>query len=113
MINTITKNTIDAASTLDVNKTLKSIAVYSWMSAGVFFACYLYFVGAITFSVIKERGLEQDTKSLISSMGQQELEFLSSQKSLTKEYAHSTGFITTDSVSFAAPQKAFAWNVGR
>ena len=112
MIATI-KQKIDARGMLDVNKTLKSIAVYSWMTAGVLFACYLYFVGAITFSVIKERGLQQETKSLISRMGEEELEYLSAQKNLTKEYAQSTGLIISDSVSFATPQKAFAWNVGR
>lgn len=107
------KSTFDTAGMLDINKTLKSVAFYSWISAGVLFGCYLYFVGAITFSVIKERGLQQDTKALISSMGQEELQYLSAQKALTKEYAHQSGFIDADLISFAAPQKAFAWNVGR
>lgn len=112
MINTI-KQKFDGRAMLDVNKTLKTIAVYSWMSAGVLFAGYLYFVGAITFSVITERGLQQDTKTLISKMGDQELAYLSSQKTLTEDYARSAGFITTPLISFAPSQKAFAWNVGR
>ena len=97
----------------DINKTIRSVALYTWISAGVFFACYIYFVGAITFSVIKERELQQETKTLISSMGQQELSYLTLQKSLTQEYAVRAGFITEPSISFATPQKAFAWNVGR
>lgn len=100
-------------SSTDLNKTIQSVALYTWISAGACFACYLYFVGAITFSVIKERELQQDTKTLISSMGQQELSYLNLQKSLTKEYAAARGFITEPSIAFAAPQKAVAWNVGR
>lgn len=97
----------------DINKTIRSVSTYAWISAGVFFACYVYFVGAITFSVIKERGLQQDTKTLVSQMGQQELSYLTMQKSFTKEYALSAGFIPEPVLSFATPQKAFAWNVGR
>lgn len=112
MIRTI-QNKLDNVGALDINKTLKSIAFYTWIGAGVLFSCYIYFVGAITFSVIKERGLQQDTKALISSMGQEELQYLSSQKNLTKEYALGSGFVPAPLISFATPQKAFAWNVGR
>lgn len=101
------------STTFDLNKTLKSITMYTWISAGVLFVGYLYFVGAITFSVIKERELQQDTKALISSMGSQELQYLSTQKNLTKEYAHQNGFIDAATISFATPAKAFAWNVGQ
>jgi hypothetical protein len=111
MITTI-KSKLENIGTLDVNKTLKSITVYAWISAGVLFACYLYFVGAITFSVIQEKGLQQHTRELISSMGQQELQYLSVQKSLTKEYAAQIGFVPAQLVSFTTPQKALAWNVG-
>ncbi len=107
------QHTLGNRGTFDVNKTLKSIAFYSWITAGILFTAYLYFVGAITFSVIKEKGLQQDTKALISTMGQQELQYLSAQKMLTKEYAIQAGFITANTISFAQPQKAFAWNVGR
>jgi hypothetical protein len=112
MITTI-RNKFDTSGMLDINKTLKSVAFYSWVGAGVFFSCYIYFVGSITFSVIKERGLQQENKTLISSMGQEELAYLSSQKTLTKEYATQNGFVPAPLVSFATPQKAFAWNVGR
>ncbi len=100
-------------NTLDINKALKSIATYAWIASGVLFVAYLYFVGAITFSVIKERGLQQETKTLISSMGQEELKYLGLQKNLTKEYAIERGFISAPTLSFATPQRAFAWNVGR
>ncbi|MBP6904776.1 MAG: hypothetical protein KBB91_01825 [Candidatus Pacebacteria bacterium] len=110
---TFIKNKIDTAGFHDINKTLKSIALYSWVSVSVLFVGYLYFVGAITFSVIKERGLQEDTKTLVSRMGQEELAYLSSQKNLSAQYAQSAGFITADFVSFAPSQKAFAWNVGR
>lgn len=97
----------------DINKTIRSVALYVWVGAGACFACYLYFVGAITFSVIKERELQQDTKTLVSSMGKEELAYLTFQKSLTKEYAVRAGYSTEPSIAFATPQKAFAWNVGR
>jgi hypothetical protein len=111
MITTI-KSKLENIGTFDINKSLKSITFYAWISAGVLFACYLYFVGAITFSVIQEKGLEQNTRELISSMGQQELQYLSLQKSLTREYAQQSGFVPAERVSFATSQKALAWNVG-
>ncbi len=97
----------------DINKTLKSVTLYTWLASGVLFSCYVYFIGAITFSVIKERGLEEDKKTLISTIGEQELQYLNSQKTLTKDYAVQNGFVPAHLVSFASPQKAFAWNVGR
>jgi hypothetical protein len=110
-MNTTLRHTHTAA--LDINKTLKSITFYTWIAAGVLFVGYLYFVGAITFSVIKERELQQHTRALVSSMGAQELEFLSTQKILTEQYAREKGFVEPASVSFAPSQRAFAWNVGR
>ncbi len=107
------KNSISDAALPDMNKTLRSLTVYTWIAAGVLFVSYLYFVGAITFSVIKERGLQQETKSLISSMGKEELAYLSAQKTLTKEYALQSGFVSATTVSFATPVRAFALNVGR
>lgn len=102
-----------ASHTLDINKTLKTITLYTWIAAGVLFACYIYIVGAITFSVVKERGIQQQTKTLISTMGHAEFEYLARQKSLTESYAYQQGFVAPQLVSFASPQRAFAWNVGR
>ncbi len=99
--------------TTDLNKTLRAITLYSWIATGVFFVGYIYFVGGITFSVIKERGLQQETKTLISDMGQQELAYLATQKNLTKGYALEHGFLVNPTVSFAPSQKAFAFNVRR
>ena len=110
MITTL-KRTIE--NTPDINKTLRTITLYSWISAGVLFACYVYFIGGITFSVIKERGLQQDTKALISSMGQEEVKYLAVQKTLTKGFAEQAGFIEPARVSFAQPQQAVAFNVGQ
>ena len=109
----ILKRQIDKATALDINKTLAQIGMYAWIGAGVCFCAYLYFVGAITFSVVKERGLQQETKALISSIGSHELTYLNTQKNLTEAYATSLGFIPAPTVAFATPQRAFAWNVGR
>ena len=100
-------------NTADINKTIGSLTLYTWVAAGVFFVAYLYFVGGITFSVIKERGLQQNTKALISDIGGQELQYLDSQKNLTKGYALEHGFIVSPVVSFAPSQKAFAFNARR
>ncbi len=97
----------------DINKTLKSITLYTWIAAGVLFVGYVYFVGAITFSVVKEKELQQETRALISSMGAEELEFLSAQKVLTESYAREKGFVEPSTISFAPSQRAVAWNVGR
>ncbi len=104
---------IDRAATLDLHKTVGKIRMYAWVGAGIFFCAYIYFVGAITFSVVKERGLQQETKALISSIGTHELTYLNTQKSLTEAYATAIGFVPAPTLSFASPQRAFAWNVGR
>lgn len=110
---TFIKNNMDRAALLDINKTLRSVALYAWVATGILFACYLYFVGAITFAVVKERGLASATKTLISQMGEAELTYLSSQKELTQSYAASIGFVTPGTIAFATSKRALAWNVGR
>ncbi len=105
---TALKHTLTTAT--DINKTIRSVAMYAWISAGVFFACYVYFVGAITFSVIEEKQLQQDTKTATSTIGEAELAYLTMQKSFTKDYALRAGFITEPVVAFTASQKAVAWN---
>ena len=97
----------------ELNTNLKTVTTYAWVSAGVLFAGYLYFVGAITFSVIKEQALQQNTKTLISTMSQEEVAYLNTQKSLTESYAiSSAGLVTASAIAFAAQKSAFAWNVG-
>lgn len=96
-----------------MNKYLKSVTKYMWMSAGALFICYLYFVGSLTFSIIKQQSLEHSTKVLISSMSTEELAYLSSQKNLTESYAKSIGLVSTTAISFAPGKRAVAFNVGR
>lgn len=112
MIKTL-RNTVQHTHTLDLGSTLKSITTYAWIGAGVLFVAYVYFVGAITFSVVKEQAMQQETKTLISTMGQAELQYLAQQKSLTQSYAYAQGFVSAEKIAFALPQRAFAWNVGR
>lgn len=107
------KNKIESVQMQDVNKTLRIIATYAWVGTGVLFACYIYFVGSITFSIIKQRGLEQENKSLVSEMSREELAYLSVQKGMTLSHASELGLIEANTISFAAPVRAFAWNVGR
>ncbi len=107
------KHKLDTATVLDFNKALRSVALYAWISAGILFVAYLYFVGAITFSVIKEKGLKEDLKTLVSKMGEEEQRYLVAQKTLTESYALESGFVNPAQIAFALPKRALAWNVGR
>lgn len=92
---------------------MRSIASYAWLVSGVLFVCYLYFIGAITFSVVKQRALAQETKQLISTTSVEEMRYLVAQKSLTATYATTVGFVPSSTIAYTEPMRAFAWNVGR
>ncbi len=97
----------------DMNKHIRTVLTYTWIGSGALFACYLYFVGAITFSVVKQQELARDIKGLISAMSTEELTYLSQEKNLTESYAQAEGFVRAEKTAFAAPRRAVAWNVGR
>ena len=102
-MNTIISQTITA--------TLRTFSLYSWGVAGVLFAAYIYFVGAITFSIIMQKQLTQQNKVLVSAMGKQELAYLAKDKMLSKEYAIAQGLVPASSVAFVSAQRTFAFNV--
>lgn len=83
---------------------------YVWVLCGLSFGLYLYFVGAITFSVVERQGLEEATKTLVSDISTEELHYLEKEKGLTKEYAYSIGLIDAPSLSFTTQQRSVAWN---
>lgn len=97
----------------DMNKALGMISTYAWIGTGLLFVCYAYFVGSITFSIVKQQGTQSSIKTLISSMSKQEFAYLQTQKTLTAEYASAIGMVPAREVAFATPKRAFAWNVGR
>lgn len=97
----------------NINTSLVSISKYTWAFSGILLASYIYFVGAITFSVVKQQTLTTETKNLISNMSQEEVSYLNSQKVITEEYATSLGFIKDSNIAFSEVKRAFAWNVGR
>ncbi len=111
---TTIKHKLDTATVAfsmhDINVTLKKVSTYAWLAAGVLFVSYLYFVGAITFSVIKQEGLAQNIKTTVSEIGKHELEYLKLQKSLTESFAIAQGFVSADTIAYTAPASAFAWN---
>lgn len=94
-------------------KLLGRISTYCFIGAGVLFGCYIYVVGAITFSVVERKGLEESNKRLLSDIGMQELRYLAHEKQLTKEQAYSTGLIDAPRLVFTTPKSAVAWNAGR
>ncbi len=112
MINAL-QNKIESLPIGEVNKTLGMVTRYAWIGTGVLFVCYSYFVGAITFSVINQRAIEQTNKTLISSMGDQERVYLQTQQHLNESYAASIGLVKGNAVAFAVAKPAVAWNVGQ
>ncbi len=110
MTATTLRNKIEAT---DLNRTLRTLTRYTWIGTGVLFVCYSYFVGAITFSVIRQQALEQNTKGLISSMSTQERAYLQTQQAMTESYAASIGLVKGTAVAFATAKPALAFNVGQ
>jgi hypothetical protein len=106
-----TYSAADALSANDFNSALKSVTTYAWLSAAGLFALYLYFVGAITFSVIKQESLSQQIKTVVSQTSREELKYLNLQKNLSEGNAQERGFIPAASISYVAPLGTFAWNV--
>ncbi len=92
---------------------LKRLTTYCFIGAGVLFACYIYVVGAVTFSVVERKGLEESTKTLLSDISGQELSYLAQEKKMTKDLAYSQGFVDAPSLAFTTQKRAFAWNAGR
>ncbi|MDB5188730.1 MAG: hypothetical protein JWM92_328 [Candidatus Nomurabacteria bacterium] len=113
MTATTLRNKIESVPASDINRTLGVMMRYTWIGTGVLFVCYSYFVGAITFSVIKQQALEQNTKGLISSMGNQERIYLQTQQTLTENDAATIGLVKSPAVAFAVAKPALAWNVGQ
>ena len=114
MMHTLKQKISTASGTLsmaDMNSSLRTITKYAWLSAGVLFAAYLYFVGAITFSVITQEGLAQEIKTIISQTSKEELKYLHAQKKLSERYAFEAGFVSADAISYTAPVNAFAGNL--
>ncbi|HVY36078.1 MAG TPA: hypothetical protein VG982_02265 [Candidatus Paceibacterota bacterium] len=108
------KNKIESATfpLRDTDRALRSLTRYAWFTALGVFALYLYFVGAITFSVVKQEGIAQANKDIISQTSKQELSYLSINRTLTEDYAFQNGFVKATTLSYTAPARAFAWNVG-
>jgi hypothetical protein len=102
---------LDVIATFDGNKALRATIRYGLIGTGVLFICYSYFVGAITFSVIKQQALEQSTKGLISTMSNQERMYLQTQQGLTQESAAAVGLVQSTAVVFATAKPALAFNV--
>jgi hypothetical protein len=92
---------------------LRRTGVYCFVASGVLFGCYVYLVGAITFSVVERKGLEESTKTLLSDISMQELQYLAQEKTLTKEVAYSMGLVDAPSLAFTTQKRAVAWNAGR
>ena len=89
---------------------LRRSTKYCFIASGALFACYLYVIGAITFSVVERKGLEESTKGLLSNISVEELQYLKQEKGLTKEMAYASGLINASTLVFTPQQRAVAWN---
>ncbi len=92
---------------------MRRLTKYCFIGAGVLFVSYLYTVGAVTFSVVERKGLEQSTKQLASDISMQELDYLQKEKGLTRESAYIHGFVEAPVIVFTTQKRAVAWNAGR
>jgi len=79
----------------------------------VLFLMYLYFVGAVTFTVVQRRNMEEGLKTLSSDVSKEELRYLSAEKGLTKDVALNRGFVEPSKLTFTGPKNAVAWNATR
>jgi hypothetical protein len=104
-------STTHTLTTTNFNTALRLTTKYAWMAAALLFVSYLYFVGAITFSVIKQASLAQSIKETVSQTSKEELRYLELQKRLNSGYAETNGFVSASVVSYAAPARSFAWNI--
>jgi len=104
----------DSVSAHDVRKTLRLMTRYAWIGTGILFICYSYFVGAITFSVIKQEALDQNSKGLISTMSTQESTYLQTEQNLTaQDSAAAMGLVPSTAIAFATATPVLALNVGQ
>lgn len=111
-MNTFTQTINTSAVSADYKKILRSGTQFFLISSGILFLSYMYCVGAVTFTVLHRRSLEQELKLMTSDISRQELSFLNTQKTLTKEYAYSLGLVLPTHVAFTAPKRAVAFNAG-
>lgn len=80
------------------------------IGVSVLFALYVYLVGALTFSVITQKNIQQQVKNTTSEMSRVELAYLAQEKSLTKEYAKSIGFVENPTIAYTDSTHGLALN---
>ena len=105
----IQKN-IEKAQNAVPHSVFKKIVSSLVVSVSGLFVIYLYLVGALTFSVIEQKNVEQNLKKTTSAMGTVELSYLGQERGLTKEYAHSLGFVDYSQVAYTDMTHGLAIN---
>lgn len=94
----------------DYNAVIRRGIRFFAIGSVVLFAIYLYFVGAVTFSVVHRRNMEENLKTMTSAVSGDELAYLTKEKNLTRDYALAHGMVSPAHVTFTTPKNAFAWN---
>lgn len=109
MTKTITNNIQKVQSAIS-QSTFKRIVSALSVSVGVLFVGYIYLVGALTFSVIEQKNVEQNLKKTTAAIGNVELTYLATSRGLTKDYAKSLGFVESPQVAYTDMTHGLAIN---
>lgn len=103
--------TTSFSSSAQLIATMRTFSIYIWMVVGMLIVSYVFLIGAITFSVVTQKQISQQNKTLISTIGKQELAYLSKNRTLTREYATDMGLVSTEAIAFISPiHNVFALN---
>jgi len=108
-----TIKTTTIRSVLTNETVLKRAISFLWVLVGASFATYIYVVGGITFSVMERGRLEGEVKNLLSEISEQELRFLSLDRTMTREEAQRSGLSDPSRVSFSTRSDRVALNAER
>jgi len=97
-----------------INPTSKKAFVFLITSNILFFSAYLFFVGATTVEVVNRKNIEEQTKTLQSTMATLEESYNGASKIYTKDYAKTLGFIEAVPMFYAtASTTTVAYDQGR
>jgi hypothetical protein len=93
----------------DYNTILAAGAKFFALGSVALFALYLYFVGAITFSVVHRRNMEETIRMAASNISQEERTYLSAEKTMSRDYALAQGLVAPAHITYTAPKSSVAF----
>ena len=82
-----------------LNRAVFSLAVSVFILASVF---YVFFLGRTVFNLVQRKNIENEARTIVSRVGELELEYLSLAGQINPEFAKSKGFKDPVAQGFAA-----------